>query len=326
MVGEATDANIRIDIGEERVIFDVRGTGFVKETPAAGAGVGAGAGVAGATGATAADNAMMKQGVAAKQESAQASRQLAMADRQRSAALLGVNMSMLGVMFGMQNMINLAGMRQRQELMELQMKEKKSKADKERIKTLRKEQFEMQKWQARMNAGISLFMILMSVLQIMSIARARASTAAATHAAATLVEARAAQKSGNAAFFSAAGHASAQTAKAGPGAPVVAALIIAGLIAAVTAVVGVKALMAAKGGVINPIQGGQLFIGGEAGQTELITPVPMLKEIVREETRESLRETGGGMGGGVQVFTMDANTFLERRSEIAEDVRVRGQK
>jgi hypothetical protein len=51
----------------------------------------------------------------------------------------------------------------------------------------------------------------------------------------------------------------------------------------------------------------------------------MLKDIVRTETKQSLRETGGA--GDTFIFpSMDANSFLERKAEIVEVVKNRGQR
>lgn len=230
-------------------------------------------------------------------------------------SMLQVNMSMLGVTFGIQNMTNALMAFKTQELQELQMKEKKTKADKERIKELKREQAEMKKWTTIMTGVVSVLQFAMTMGQLYLAVKQKTVIANAMDANTAALAASAKSKEGKAAYFSASGNVANQAAKGGVFAPAIVAIIIGAIVGGIALLMGIKAATAAKGADVFPSLGGSLFRVGEAGQREVISPVPMLEKITREQTMESIRESGGG-GVTMVVNAIDAESFIEKRGDV----------
>ena len=281
--------------------------------------------------AIAEENEARKENLNLMQAKATATQTEASNARMLSASILQVNMSLLGLMFGYQNVLNLINMSRDSELQELQMKDKKSKKDKERIKDLRKEQIETQKNQRIMMGMISIVQLLASAIQIANVMKVAGTGINAMLAKSELAAARSTTVEGDAAIYSASANTAKWTAKAGPFAMVMLALLLG---VAATAFAFYQGKKAATGAVIPGGGGGQMVLAGER-QPEVFAPDSMLRNIIRSEMGtaaggiNNLGNTGGRGGGGVTVInnniqTMDSKSFNEFLSMNEEEKAITG--
>ena len=95
-------------------------------------------------------------------------------------------------------------------------------------------------------------------------------------------------------------------------------------VAAAAAAIGIIALLAymnsaanqakkaAKGAYVPATPGGMMFIVGEGGQNEVISPEPMLRQIVREES-----------GSKIIIYAMDSEDVIRglKRAKMEMDLR-----
>lgn len=280
-----------------------------------------------------ADEVMRKQKIATMNEELLVRRQLqssaqteARNNQMLANSMLGLNMSLLGISFTYQNVSRMMNAQKEEELALLQLKDKKSKADKERIKQLQKEQIEQQKLNTYITGAISLTQMLMSVMQIALVIRQMNANATMRQASTSLVNAQAQRTEGAATSINAGQQSILTIAKAGWLAPVMAALLIASMIPVLGLIfMNIRGKGAAKGADIMPSNGGSLVTVGEGGQRELISPVPMLERIVTDRTRDVIRSEGGG-GKTIIIYANDAMSFAENNWITEETLRKRGVK